>query len=98
MLVGSEIVLALLGSTSPGTGAAIFPLSGFLNRSTVLCFKVSVLERALGCCLDDCREEVGRRGAALGVIESLSSSQAPSSSDTEPLNEECSLSVPSLSQ
>lgn len=49
VLVDSETVLVLLGSTSPEKGAAILPLSGCRSRCILLCFKVSVLERALGC-------------------------------------------------
>lgn len=57
VLVDSEIVLAVSGSTSPGAGVAMFASFNFRNRSTLLCLRVSVLERGLGCCLDDCREE-----------------------------------------
>lgn len=69
------------------------------GRLTLLCLRVSVLDRALGCCLDDKRDDVGRPlGLARGVAELLPSNHAASSPEGEPLSEECSLSVPSLSQ
>lgn len=68
----------------------------------VLCLRVSVLERVLGCGgLENCRDVTRLEltgGLAFGVIESLFSNQAASSPACEPLNEECSLSEPSLSQ
>lgn len=87
------------GSTTSGTMFAMFAVSGLDSRPTVPCFRVSVLDRALGCCLEDKRDDVGRPlGLARGVAELLPSNHAASSSECEPLNEECSLSVPSLSQ
>lgn len=87
------------GSTTSGTMFAIFAVSGLDNRPIVPCFRVSVLDRALGCCLEDKRDDVGRPlGLARGVAELLPSNHAASSPEREPLNEECSLSVPSLSQ
>lgn len=88
------------GSTTSGTGfAMLFAVSVLDGRPTLLCLRVSVLDRALGCCLEDNRDDVGRPpGLARGVAELLPSNQAASSPEGEPLNEECSLSVPSLSQ
>lgn len=66
-------------------------------KSTVLCLRVSVLDRALGCWLNVCSSALPP-GFALGVLRSLSSSHAAPSPGGEPLSEECSLSDPSLSQ
>ena len=63
------------------------------------CFKVSLLERVLGCRGTPRVDAWAGRAEARGVLGSTSSNQAASSPEAEPLSEECSLSsVPSLSQ
>ena len=99
MFVASGLSASPFGNTTSGTTFAMFAVSVFSGRPTLLCLRVSVLDRALGCCLEDNRDDVGRLlGLARGVAELLPSSHAASSPEGEPLNEECSLSVPSLSQ
>lgn len=99
MFVAGGLSASPFGSTTSGTGFDMFALSVLDGRLTLLCLRVSVLDRALGCCLEDNRDDVGRPlGLARGVAELLPSNQAASSPEGEPLNEECSLSVPSLSQ
>lgn len=98
-IAAGELPASPCGSTTSGTLFAISAVSGIDSRPAVPCLRVSVLDRALGCCLEDRRDDVRRPlGLARGVAELLPSNQAASSLECEPLNEECSLSVPSLSQ
>jgi len=99
MFAAGGLTASPFGSTTSGTRFSMFAVSVLAGRPTLPCFRVSVLDRALGCCLEDNRDDVRRRlGLARGVAEFLPSSHAASSPEGEPLNEECSLSVPSLSQ